>query len=145
MRNELHDIFEEALNYCNTANLDGFDYKARLSYGIKIVKYDDDNSIVIYNTAKGGDYYEELSEEEYDMFFQEGWRIGVLKMALNRYTNKLKIIEDKIKEEINGRNNINYLDFLKQTRTTTLNNYYNVTQKLNQNDKPTKNNQGTRR
>ena len=145
MHNELHDIFEEAINYYNTANLDGFDYKARLSYGIKIVKYDDDNSIVIYNTAKGGDYYEELSEEEYDMFFREGWRIGVLKMALNRYTNKLKIIEDKIKEEINGRNNINYLDFLKQTRTTTLNNYYNVTQKLNQNDKPTKNNQSTRR
>jgi hypothetical protein len=104
MCNELHDIFEEAINYCNTANLDGFDYKARLSYGIKIVKYDDDNSIVIYNTAKGGDYYEELTEEQYDVFFKEGWKVGVLKMALERYTNKLTLIENKIKEEINGRN-----------------------------------------
>ena len=140
MCNALHDIFEEAINYCNTANLDGFDYKARLSYGIKIVKYDDDNSIVIYNTAKGGDYYEELTEEQYDVFFKEGWKVGVLKMALERYTNKLTLIENKIKEEINGRNNANYLNFLKETRTQTLNNYYNVTQKLNQNDKPIKNN-----
>jgi hypothetical protein len=64
----------------------------------------------------------------------------VLKMALERYTKKLTLIENKIKEEINGRNNANYLNFLKETRTQTLNNYYNVTQKLNQNDKPIKNN-----
>ena len=134
MYSELHNIFEEAMNYCNTANLDGIDYKARLSYGIKIVKYDDDDSIVIYNTAKGGDYYQELTEEQYDMFFKQGWKVGVLKMALERYTNKLTLIEQKIKEEINGRNNANYLNFLKETRTQTLNNYYNVTQKLNQDD-----------
>ena len=134
MYSELHNIFEEAMNYCNTANLDGIDYKARLSYGIKIVKYDDDGSIVIYNTAKGGDYYQELTEEQYDMFFKQGWKVGVLKMALERYTNKLTLIENKIKEEINGRNNANYLNFLKETRTQTLNNYYNVTQKLNQDD-----------
>ena len=140
MYSELHNIFEEAMDYCNTANLDGIDYKARLSYGIKIVKYDDDDSIVIYNTAKGGDYYQELTEEQYDMFFKEGWKVGVLKMALERYTSKLTLIEQKIKEEINGRNNANYLNFLKETRTQTLNNYYNVTQKLNQDDKPTKNN-----
>jgi len=140
MCNELHNVFEEALSYCNTANLDGIDYKARLSYGIKIVKYDEDDSIVIYNTSKGGDYYEELTEEQYDVFFKEGWKVGVLKMALERYTNKLTLIENKIKEEINGRNNANYLNFLKETRTQTLNNYYNVTQKLNQDDKPIKNN-----
>jgi len=140
MCTKLHNIFEEAMNYCNTANLDGIDYKARLSYGIKIVKYDDDDSIVIYNTAKGGDYYQELTEEQYEMFFKEGWKIGVLKMALERYTSKLSLIEQRIKEEINGRNNTNYLEFLKETRTNTLNNYYNVTQKLNQNDKPIKNN-----
>ena len=140
MYTELHNVFEEAQSYCNTANLDGIDYKARLSYGIKIVKYDEDDSIVIYNTSKGGDYYEELTEEQYDVFFKEGWKVGVLKMALERYTNKLTLIENKIKEEINGRNNANYLNFLKETRTQTLNNYYNVTQKLNQNDKPIKNN-----
>jgi len=140
MCTKLHNIFEEAMDYCNTANLDGIDYKARLSYGIKIVKYDDDDSIVIYNTAKGGDYYQELTEEQYEMFFKEGWKIGVLKMALERYTSKLSLIEQRIKEEINGRNNTNYLEFLKETRTNTLNNYYNVTQKLNQNDKPIKNN-----
>lgn len=140
MSEELRNIFEEAMDYCNTANLDGIDYKARLSHGIKIVKYDDDDSIVIYNTSKGGDYYQEITEEQYEMFFKEGWKIGVLKMALERYTSKLSLIEQRIKEEINGRNNTNYLEFLKETRTNTLNNYYNVTQKLNQNDKPIKNN-----
>jgi hypothetical protein len=137
MYSELNDIFEQALKDYNTANLDGNDYESRLSYGIKIVRYEEDNSVVIYNTARGGDYYEELNEEEYNIFIEEGWQIGVKKMALKKYTNKLELIENKIKEEINGRNNTRYLDFLRESRTNTLNKYYNITQKLNQNVKST--------
>lgn len=137
MYSELNDIFEQALKDYNTANLDGKDYESRLSYGIKIVRYEEDNSVVIYNTARGGDYYEELNEEEYNIFIEEGWQIGVNKMALKKYTDKLELIEKKIKEEINGRNNSRYLDFLRESRTNILNKYYYITQKLNQNVKST--------
>lgn len=134
MYSELNQVFEDALNDNNLANLDGEGYSSRLSHGIKIVKYDEDNSIVIYNTGKGGDYYNELSEKEYQIFFEYGWKLGVLTIALERYTDKLKLIEVKIKEEINGRNNARYLEFLKNSRKETLNKYYKITQKLNQHE-----------
>jgi hypothetical protein len=135
MHSELHQIFEDALSDNNIANLDGDGYLSRLSHGIKIVKYDDDNSVVMYNTGKGGDYYSELNEKEYQIFFEHGWKMGVLTIGLERYTDKLKLVEVKIKEEINGRNNARYLEFLKNTRKETLNKYYKITQKLNQHDK----------
>jgi|TARA_R110000744_G_scaffold167359_1_gene284800 hypothetical protein len=134
MYSELHQVFEDALNDNNLANLDGDGYLSRLSHGIKIVKYDEDQSVVIYNTGKGGDYYNELSEKEYQIFFEHGWSKGVLTIALDRYTYKLKLVEVKIKEEINGRNNARYLEFLKNTRKETLNKYYKITQKLNQHE-----------
>ena len=71
---------------------------------------------------------------------EEGWSKGLNTMALDRYTSRLKLIESKIKTEVNGRNNTKYLDFLKTTRKETLNKYYKVTQKFNKNDKSTKNN-----
>jgi len=131
MYNELHQVFEDALKDFNAANLDGETYKSRMAHGIKIVKYDEDDSVVIYNTAKGGDYYEEISEEEYTMFFNDGWELSVCNMCLTKYTNRLKVIEEKIKLEINGRNNSKYLDFLKETRKETLKRYYIITQKKN--------------
>ena len=140
MYNILHQVFEDALNDCGAVRLDGDDYRAVICFGIKIVNYNEDNSIVIYNTARGGDYYSEFTEDEYNLFMEEGWSKGLNTMALDRYTSRLKLIESKIKTEVNGRNNTKYLDFLKTTRKETLNKYYKVTQKFNKNDKSTKNN-----
>jgi hypothetical protein len=58
-------------------------------------------------------------------------------MALTKYKERLGVIEQKIKDEINGRNNSKYLTFLKDTRRNTLNKYYFITQKLNKNVKST--------
>jgi len=137
MHTRLNEVFNEAVNDYASTNLDGDEYDAMMSYGIKIVRNHSDDSIQIFNTARGGDYYKEIKEEEYTIFFEEGWTIGVRKMALAKYKERLDNIEKKMKDEINGRNNAKYISFLKETRKTTLNKYYNVTQKLNQNVKST--------
>lgn len=134
MYSKLHDVYNEAVEDYGSANLNGTDYDARISNGIKIIKSHEDNSIEIFNTARGGDYYKELSEEEYDLFFKHGWVIGVCKLSLKKYKERLDIIEQKMKNEINGRNNSKYISFLKETRKSTLNKYYNITQKLNQHE-----------
>jgi hypothetical protein len=150
MYNELHDVYEEAVKDHATTNLDSNEYDARMSHGIKIVRTHEDNSIQIFNTARGGDYYKELEEDEYNLlggdyykeleedeynlFFEFGWVVGVCKMALIKYKERLDVIETKIKDEINGRNNSKYISFLKETRKNTLNKYYKITQKLNQHE-----------
>jgi hypothetical protein len=105
MYNELHDVYEEAVKDHATTNLDSNEYDARMSHGIKIVRTHEDNSIQIFNTARGGDYYKELEEDEYNFFFEFGWVVGVCKMALIKYKERLDVIETKMKDEINGRNN----------------------------------------
>ena len=72
MYNELHNVYEQAVKDHATTNLDGNEYDARMSYGIKIVRNHKDNSIQIFNTAKGGDYYKELEEDEYISFLNLG-------------------------------------------------------------------------
>ena len=137
MHTRLNEVFNEAVNDYASTNLDGDEYDAMMYYGIKIVRNHSDDSIQIFNTARGGDYYKEIKEEEYTIFFEEGWTIGVRKMALAKYKERLDNIEKKMKDEINGRNNAKYISFLKETRKSTLNKYYNVTQKLNKNVKST--------
>lgn len=144
MFNELYNVFEEAMNHSSSTKLDGETYLARMYYGVKIVRDKDTHAITIYDTARGGDYYREMNEEQYNMFFEDGWKTGVRKLTLVKYKERLDVIEKKIKEEINGKNNPNYISYLKDTRSTTLNKYYNITQKLNKNVKSTKNNRGTR-
>ena len=55
-------------------------------------------------------------------------------MALIKYKERLDVIETKMKDEINGRNNSKYISFLKDTRKNTLTKYYEITQKLNQHE-----------
>jgi len=66
MYNKLHEVFEEAVQDHATTSLNGTESDARMSYGVKIVRNHLDNSIEIFNTAKGGDYYKELDEDEED-------------------------------------------------------------------------------
>lgn len=136
---KLEDIFETALKDYSTRILDGEGYQARLLFGIKIIKDGETNKIQIFNTAKGGDYYQEASPDEYAVFYNEGYRAGVYYMAKRNYKFKLNVLERKIKAEMNGKKNLKTIEFLKDNRLRLLNNYYNITQKQSKNEK-TKNN-----
>jgi hypothetical protein len=81
------------------------------------------NDIEILNTNRGGDYYKELTKEEYDIFFQNGWELGVLLNSMGNCLRKLDMIEDRIKNEINTRKNDKYIQGLKTSREKALHIY----------------------
>jgi hypothetical protein len=127
---KLNMLFEDALKDGYATNMDGEDYEARLSYGIKIVR-NKDMSVSLFNTFKGGDYYQELNDDEYGIFLEKGWKHGLYKLCIKRYREKIDTINLKLRDEKNTRNNSRYIDFLKSTLKDTFDKYNTITKKLN--------------
>ena len=98
--------------------------------GVKIQRFDD--NIEILNMGKGGDYFKECSEEEYEYFYKHGWKSGNLLLSMSNCVHKLRIIEDRIKKELNTRKNDKHIQNLKSRREALLNKYAQMKQKLNQ-------------
>ena len=97
--------------------------------GVKIQQFDD--GIQILNMGKGGDYFKECSNEEYDFFYKEGWRRGCTQVSMSNCLHKLSIIESRIKTELNTRKNDKHIQNLKNRRETLLNKYTNLKTELN--------------
>tara|TARA_R100001594_G_scaffold11802_5_gene26472 strand:- start:14497 stop:14904 length:408 start_codon:yes stop_codon:yes gene_type:complete len=128
----LEHIFSEAANDSECGNLDTLMYEARLLRGMKIVKDGETKEIAIYNTTLGGDFYREVTQEQYELFQENGWKIGVYVLSLSNYRRKLSSIEHKIKEEMNGRKNAKSIQMAKSRRLTILQNFSEVSTKLNE-------------
>ncbi len=125
---KLNDIFNQANTDEVSINIDGSGYDARLRQGIKITK--EENSHHIFNTTIGV-FYQEISEEQYQMFYECGWVIGVHKLALINYKRKLKVVEDKMRNEVNTRKNDKHIKTLKKARLSLLESYRRTSHKLN--------------
>ena len=97
--------------------------------GVKIQQFDD--GIQILNMGKGGDYFKECSNEEYDFFYRDGWRKGCSQVSMSNCLHKLSIIESRIKTELNTRKNDKHIQNLKNRRETLLNKYTNLKTELN--------------
>ena len=97
--------------------------------GVKIQQFDD--GIQILNMGKGGDYFKECSNEEYDFFYRDGWRKGCTQVSMSNCLHKLSIIESRIKTELNTRKNDKHIQNLKNRRETLLNKYTNLKTQLN--------------
>ena len=131
MRYTLEQLFNQAVLDNLAVNLDSPIAEARMVYGCKIVREYEDGIIFIQNTAKGGDFYKVLTEEELEPFIEKGWRHGVYVVALDNYRRKLDAVERAIRQEMNGRQNPKIITSLKSHRERILNKYNIVTQKLN--------------
>lgn len=125
---KLTDIFNQANTDEVSINIDGTGYEARLRQGIKITK--EDNTFHIFNTTIGV-FYQEISEEQYQTFYEYGWVIGVHKLALINYKRKLKVVEDKMRNEVNTRKNDKHIKTLKKARLTLIESYRRASNKLN--------------
>jgi len=125
---KLNDIFNQANTDEVSINIDGSGYEARLRQGIKITK--EENSHHIFNTTIGV-FYQEISEEQYQMFYEYGWVIGVHKLALINYKRKLKVVEDKMRNEVNTRKNDKHIKTLKKSRLSLIESYRKASNKLN--------------
>ena len=126
----LEDIFNEAVNDRNSAIVDGDGYEARLLYGIRISRDKKTNEIVIEDSSSSGDYYNELSDEYYQIFLDNNWKYGVYVLSLSNIRRKLDLIEIKIRDEINSRNNEKYIKQQIQSRDNLLNRFATINNKL---------------
>jgi|TARA_R110000824_G_scaffold182_3_gene829 hypothetical protein len=115
----LIDIFDQAMNQeravINVAKNMGLSV---IRMGVKIQKFND--RIEILNTGKGGSYYKECSENEYYYFINSGWKIGCIRLCIHNCLHKLKLIENKIKTEVNTRKNDKHIKNLKNKRELAL-------------------------
>ena len=63
--------------------------------GVRIQRFGD--RIEMLNMNKGGDYYKILDEDEYNIFYHNGWKRGSVNLSISNCLFKLGLIEDKIK------------------------------------------------
>ena len=126
---KLTDIFNQADNDEVSINIDGLGYEARLRQGIKITREGQD--VQILNTTRGGLFYDEITNEQYQTFFEYGWVIGVYRLTLVNYRRRLELIEKKMKQEVNTRKNDKHIKSMKKIRTSILIDYRRVTKQIN--------------
>ena len=134
MRYSLNDIFIQASDDPSSSPLHGNGYESYLLYGIKIVKDNETSEIELLNTAKSGDFYHSLNQEDINLFHDGGWRYGIYVISLSNYRAKLDRIEQQIKKHVNEKPNPSQkqLDYYKSTRQNILEKYTEMTTKLNQ-------------
>lgn len=129
MRN-LEDVFKEALDDDYAGILDDHYVESRIVFGIKISRDRECGDIEILNTSKGGDYYEEISNDEYEVFLGKGWRRGVYVVSLSNYRRKLDAIEFKINNAIQRSATKKEIDNWQDRRKTVMKQYTKITNKL---------------
>jgi hypothetical protein len=127
----LESVFEEAKLDEYSGVLDSRGVEARIVLAIKITRDRESGDVEILNTSKGGDYYKEISKDEYELFIKKGWRYGVYVLYLSNCRLKLNSIEIRINEHIQESINTT-LEMLQTRRKVILNNYAKVKNKLNQ-------------
>ncbi len=130
MYNSLSSVFEEALNDKKAAILDGVGYESRMLHGCKITRDNETGEVLIQNTALGGDYYKEISYDSEWKFVDKGWRYGVYNLCIETYHIKLKRIEERIKDEMNTKQNPKQIQHLKTHRERILKKYKTINDKL---------------
>jgi len=131
-RYSLEDIWNQSLEDEYAVILDGDGYKSRLVYGVKIVRDDETTEVVILNTMRGGNYYSKINPQELEVFHKKGWRNGVYVVALSNYRTKLDSIQERIRNEVNGKNSKKTIQSYKSYRERILNRYNEIKEKLNQ-------------
>tara|TARA_R110000744_G_scaffold203446_3_gene322309 strand:- start:29614 stop:30042 length:429 start_codon:yes stop_codon:yes gene_type:complete len=100
-----------------------------INNGVKLQKFGSKTEIL--NCGRSGDYFQECNEEEYNFFYDYGWKEGGLRLSLHNYKRKLDLIEYKIRNEVNSRKNDKHIQRLKSSRETLLVKYANRQLKLN--------------
>jgi hypothetical protein len=127
----LEDIFKEALNDSYSAILDTPYVEARLVFGVKIVRDKESGLIEILNTTRGGDYYKEITQKEYQEFYVNGWRYGVYDVSLSNYRRKLDMIDYNVNEAILNLVSKKEIEGFHIRRKNIMNRYAKISNKLN--------------
>lgn len=99
-----------------------------INNGFKIQKFFSKTEIL--NCSRCGDYFQELNNNEYQLFLQYGWAKACIVMSIKNCLHKLKLIEDKMRLEVNSRKNDKFIKNLKTKREYVMKRYSYFTKKL---------------
>jgi len=98
--------------------------------GVKIIK--DEDGIRILNTKFNGDYYQEVTKDEYAIFKKNGWRVGCYIVATSNNRKALNIISEKIQEEIKTMKNLKRYHMLVRYRDVVIHRFVTTLELLRQ-------------
>lgn len=123
----LEQLYQQA-NKSNSLYIKKEYGESHIYLGVKIQKFA--SKIEILNCSKNGDYYNEISEDQYKDFFTNGWVKGCLILAVSNCVRKLKLIEQRMRDEVNTRKNDKYIKNLKNKREFVMKKYTNHSKSL---------------
>tara|TARA_R110002050_G_scaffold182080_2_gene315553 strand:+ start:118 stop:561 length:444 start_codon:yes stop_codon:yes gene_type:complete len=124
----LEDIWIQAKSTKSTTYMDNSkDDKAVIHKGVKISKLGDKYTIVKSSTP----FYNEIADEEYDIFLSKGWQIGRLNILMNDCEEELDKLFIKIRNCYQD-NNRKSLLFNKARKEKVLSKYGELHKQLNQ-------------
>ncbi len=124
----LEDIWNQANNIRSTVFMDNSKFeKAIIHKGIKMT-----NEKGVYTIVKSSSpYYDEIADEEYDIFLEKGWVIGRLNVLMNECEVELDSLFIKIRNCYQD-NNRKSLLFYKTRKEKVLSRYSKLHKQLNQ-------------
>ena len=125
----LIEIFDEAQKDYATTQINDTGYNACILLGVKIIKEDVTNKVTIFCPSKSINYYVEIEEELYKLFYKKGWKKAVREITLSKYKDKLDRVMLSISKEMNGNRSPKRLRMLKEAREQILKRYYRLSQK----------------
>lgn len=98
-----------------------------VSYIYKGIKIENTGgNIKIYNTKIIGDDYTEIFDNQYEVFYELGFRLGVYNICIFNYNNSLNGIQSKIRLELTNRNNQKHYHSMKSHRVYIMNKYTEI-------------------
>jgi len=83
------------------------------------------------------EYYEEISDEDYNLFRNKGWLFGIYTLSLTNLKQRIDQLNEGIRYEVNQNKRKKKLLQLREEREQVLKRYYKVNQlliKLNNNE-----------
>ena len=111
-------IFDEAYDDILSVRLTTPSSISLIYRGVKVENVD--GNIRVLNTHRGGDFYREVTPEQYNVFFEKGFRNGVYEVCLDNYKRALDMLSVKIRNEVSKRNNVKHYESLKEYRNTIM-------------------------
>ena len=111
-------IFDEAYDDILSVRLTTPSSISLIYRGVKVENVD--GNIRVLNTHRGGDFYREVTPEQYNIFFEKGFRNGVYEVCLDNYKRALDMLSVKIRNEVSKWNNVKHYESLKEYRNTIM-------------------------
>jgi restriction endonuclease len=92
-------VFEQARNSESSFSISDSSAECYIDNGVKICRDLRTNEVTIYNTMRGGDYYEQLTPRELNNFEELGWEVASVMLNLSEISKKRSHIKALIEND----------------------------------------------